>query len=213
MGDDNRIRLDQTPVDFTAADDVDQLHSDYPNPNTQARFDFMRSFLIGLLSHQSSSGEDEPFEKRIGTTWFNKTLGLMLLYDGEEFDSISKYLSVESADDEGTVGMSSLQSIIDDIMSSLAFTGPKVVWSGVFTADEVDSIPIPIEFQEYSATNGMQAFVYIEGLLVDPRKTIIDSQTPNQINLVGVNSEPNQTFTVKLEKITAIKSETVPAEG
>jgi len=209
---DNRIRLDETPIDFTRTDDVDQLHSEYPSPNVQSRYDFMRSYLIGLLSNQSSPGDCEPYEKRIGTTWFNKDIAMLLMYNGEQFDSISKYLSVEIVNGDNTSGNSSLQSVIDDIRSIIAFAGPRAVWSGIFTSDENNFIPIPDEFQEYSTLPDMKAFVYIDGLLIDPRRTIIDSQTPKQINLVGVDSKPNQTFTVKLEKAT-VKSETIPAGG
>lgn len=204
MTGDNRIRLDQTPVDFSVTDDVDQNHSSYPSGNTVPRFDLMRSYLIGLLSNQSS--DNEPLEKRIGTFWFNKDKGNIFIYNGEEWDLLSKYISVES--------FGNLQSAIDNIMSFIAFVGPKVVWSGVFTSDEVNSIPVPEEFQEYTTSVvGMQPFVFVDGLLIDPRKTIINEQTPVQIDLIGVDVKPNQEFTVKLEKVTAVKSETVPAEG
>lgn len=202
---DNRIRLDETPVDFTVSDYVDQLHSKYPSPNTQARYDYMRTYLIGLLSNQSS--DEEPFEKRIGTLWLNKKLMQLLLYDGEKFDAFAKFISVETEENE----VISLQSLIDDIRGLLSFVGPAVVWSGIFTEDEVNEIPIPEEYRIYSEIVGMQAFVWINGLLIDPRSTTIDPQNNTKIDLIGVNPEPRQRFTVKLEKITSIKEETVPA--
>jgi len=210
--DDNRIRLDQTPVDFSVTDVVDQLHSSYPAPNTQARYDLMRSYLIGLLSHQSSPSDFEPLEKRIGTTWFNKTIQMLLLFDGDKFDSIAKFLSVSVSGSEGTDdSVASLQSVLDNINSSMAYVGPKIVWSGVFNTDEVDSIPVPSEFKDYS--KGLTPFVYLQGLLIDPRKTIIKEDTPQQINLIGVDAKPRQTYTVVLEKVTYLKTETVVAEG
>lgn len=207
MTGDNRIRLDQTPVDFSSTDDVDQNHSDYPSPNTAPRFDLMRSYLIGLLSNQSSN--EEPLEKRTGTLWFKKDIEKFLVFIENEWDSLSKYVSMEKSDGE----YDSLQNVIDSIMSSIAFVGPRVVWSGVFTSDEVNSIPVPDEFEEYAVLSGMQPFVFVDGILIDPRKTIINEQTPVQINLIGVDTKPNQEFVVKLEKVTSMKSETVPAEG
>jgi len=203
---DNRIRLDQTPVDFTVTDNVDQLHSSYPSPNNQSRYDQMRSYLIGLLSNQSSDSDSEPFEKRIGTFWFNKTLQMLLLFDGSKFDALSKFISINEGEDN-------LQDSLDNINSMLAYVGPKVVWSGIFNTDEVDSIPIPKEYWDYAKISGMIPFVYIQGLLIDPRKTTINPQTPQQIDLIGVNAKPKQTFTVILEKVTDLKQETVPAEG
>lgn len=213
---DNRIRLDQTPIDFSATDSVDQLHSQYPSPNTQARFDFMRSYLIGLLSNQSSPEDCEPIEKRIGTLWFNKTIQMLLLYSANNsFESLSKFISAESAsvDEDGdpVTEIVTLQSILDDISGSLDFTGPRVVWSGIFSNDEDDVIPIPEEFQGYAELSGMKAFVFIEGLLIDPRKTPINENNFSDIRLIGLNVKPGQTFTVKLEKVTGLKQETVVA--
>ena len=87
------------------------------------------------------------------------------------------------------------------------------------TVSENDSITINEKWRfvhpsrHYSIIPGMVPFVYIQGLLIDPRKTIIDPQTPQQINLIGLDVKPRQTFTVKLEKVTDLKQETVPAEG
>lgn len=66
---DDRINLQPPLINF----DLDvgttgQAHDIFPEPG-QARFDWMRSYLIGLLSHQSSF--NEPIEYRIGTVWFN----------------------------------------------------------------------------------------------------------------------------------------------
>lgn len=213
--DDNRIRLDETPVDFSRTDQVDQLHSSYPDPNTQARFDQMKSFMIGLISNQSSPGECEPFEKRIGTLWFNKTIEMLLLFNGTDFDTISKYISVESSttdeEDVTTTDVVTLQSLLDEVLATLELVGPEVVWSGFFSNDEVNEIPIPTEFQGYAALSGMQAFVHIDGLYKDPRKCIIDENNNTVIRLVGINTKPNQEFTVELRKITEIKLETVIA--
>lgn len=202
---DNRIRLDMTPIDFSVTDDVDQLHSKYPGPNTQARYDFMRSYLIGLLSNQSSNEDEEPVEKRVGTFWFNKTIEMLLLYSKEgSFEALSKFISVETSteDEDGdiTTEVITLQSLLDNIASTLSFAGPKVGWSGVFTNDESQYIPIPAEYQGYAALSGMRAFVHINGLYIDPRKTIINENNFSQIQLIGVDVKAAQEFSVCMEK-------------
>lgn len=66
---DYRIRFDPTTIDF--ADDVGttgQDHDSYPAPGTQARYDWMRMYLIGLLSLQASN--EAPTQYRNGTLWF-----------------------------------------------------------------------------------------------------------------------------------------------
>lgn len=66
---DDRINLQPPLIDFT--NDVGttgQAHDTFPEPG-QARFDWMRSYLIGLLSNQSAFCE--PIEFRIGTIWFD----------------------------------------------------------------------------------------------------------------------------------------------
>lgn len=220
---DNRIRLDQTPVDFDASGSTGELHDEYPKPDTQSRYDFMRSFLIGLLANQASLEEDqsgtdgetggEPFEKRTGTMWFNKTAMLMKIFNGEAFDTIAKYLGVEVTEDEVTQVVS-IQNIIDSIMATLEYVGPRVVWSGFFTTDEINRIPIPEDYQGYAAFTDMRPFVYIEGLLLDPRTTVIRPSNPAYIDIGGsFEAVPQQTYTVILERVTDIKLETIPARG
>lgn len=65
---DDRINLQPPLVDFSVVGTTGQAHDTFPAPG-QARFDWMRSYLIGLLSHQSSFSE--PIEFRLGTTWFD----------------------------------------------------------------------------------------------------------------------------------------------
>lgn len=67
---DNRIRFSGPGIDFeNEVGRTGQDHDDYPQPYTQARYDWMRMFLIGLLSCQSS--KEEPTQYRDGTWWFD----------------------------------------------------------------------------------------------------------------------------------------------
>jgi hypothetical protein len=78
---DNRIKLQPPEIDFE--DDVGvtgQLHDSFPAPG-QARFDWMRSFLSGLLANQASYSE--PVEYRKGTAWLDLDTGILKIRTGE----------------------------------------------------------------------------------------------------------------------------------
>lgn len=209
---DNRIRLDQTPVDFTKSGTTGQDHDEYPADASRARFDLMRTYLIGLLCHQSS--ENEPLEKRTGTTWFDKAVNLLKLYtivDGTYTPThLSNFIGVNVGGDD----VQTLQETVTEILASMANVGPRVTWSGFFTHDEINQIPIPDEFQGYAAVDKMRPFVYLEGLLIDPRLTEIEVASPAYIKITGgLDVVPRQEYTVIMEVVTEIKTESVPAEG
>lgn len=78
---DNRIRTPAPPIDF--ADDVGetgQEHDNYPEPG-QARYDWMRMFLIGLLANQASYSE--PVNYRKGSLWFDLNDEVLKIRTGE----------------------------------------------------------------------------------------------------------------------------------
>lgn len=207
MTGDNRIRLDETPVDFDRTDDTGQNHDTYPASGELTRYDQMRSYLIGLLSNQSS--EDEPLEKREGSLWFDKGDNELKIYNGSDWDNLSKYIKINESGDNYTI-----QNTIDSIMATLAYVGPRIVWSGFFSSDEINRIPIPEDYQGYAMIEGMQAFVYVDGLLLDPRKCIIRDDNPTYIDIVGgIDVKPQQTYTVKMEKVTDLRQNSVVAEG
>jgi hypothetical protein len=80
---DQRIQLPAPKIDFpTDVGVTGQDHDNYPAADTQPRFDWMRSYLIGLLCNQSSF--DEPTQFRNGTLWYDlNELALKIRKDGE----------------------------------------------------------------------------------------------------------------------------------
>ena len=214
MGD-NRIRLDPPIVDFTLTDQTGQLHDSYPMPNTQARYDLMRTFLIGLLSNQSCDEVDEfdnpqePIQKRTGTLWFKKIAKLLTIYDGEKFANLANYISIDNVSD-----INSLQAFIDMVIANLTYVAPRLIWSGLFNADEINHISIPSKFQGYAVIPNMHPIVYINGLLIDPRSTVIQTGSPSYIKLNdGVDPIPGQKYTVILEHVTEIIQEDILGLG
>ena len=211
---DNRIRLDETPVDFTKTDTTGQNHDSYPDAEKKARYDQLRSYLIGLLSHQSS--KSEPLEKRIGTTWYNKNKSLLEVFsESEEFEVAAKHLGAIVGEEE-----LSLQTVVDQIFSTLAYVGPTIIWSGFFDSDASNIIPIPDNYQQYVTYPGIHPFVYVGSLtesgqrLLEPRTTSIRKNDISYVHIGGnFTPVPEQTYTVIMQRVTSLTHETIPARG
>jgi hypothetical protein len=207
---DNRIRLDPPVVDFTVSGPTGQRHDEYPKPKTQARYDLMRTYLIGLLSNQSSNEntDGEPFEKRTGTLWYKKVAGLLELYDGTKFEDLSKHIGVTV--NEETVALSTL---LVSMLENLKYSAPRVIWCGRFETGQTN-LPIPENYQGYAAIEKMHPLVYIDGLMIDPRDTVIQEGAPAYIKMNdNVNPRPGQRYTVILEHVTDITQEDVIGQG
>lgn len=208
---DNRIRLDPPIVDFSKSGTTGELHDNYPKPNTQARFDLMRTYLIGLLSNQSSDEDTdgEPFEKRTGTLWYKKKAALLEIFNGTKFEDLSKHIGITVGDSEV-----SLESMMLNVLASLNYVAPRAIWCGRFDFSPTNNISIPAAYQGYAAIKNMHPLVYINGLLIDPRDTVIQSGSPSYIKINdNFNPEAGQKYTVILEHVTDITQEDVIAQG
>jgi hypothetical protein len=133
---DNRVRFPAPPIDFTDdVGDTGQDHDEYPYPETQARYDWMRMFLIGLLANQASY--DEPVNYRKGSFWLdlNTLMVKIRLGDGVAGTHWSDLAEVVQVS-EGL----SLQDWFDAVVESLAdrmvsVEELRVALSSYFTAD------------------------------------------------------------------------------
>lgn len=101
---DDRINLQPTLIDFdTTVGTTGQAHDEFPKPG-QARYDWMRSYLIGLLSNQSAFCE--PIEFRLGTMWFDLNVSSfkyragttqpIINTEGDNFISIAHGIELET---------------------------------------------------------------------------------------------------------------------
>ena len=112
---DNRIRIPAPPIDFE--DDVGETgqdHDRFPEPG-QARYDWMRMFLIGLLANQASYSE--PVNYRKGSFWVDLNTGILKTRTGEgiagtEWSDIGELIQVSP-------GLT-LQGWFDAVSASLA---------------------------------------------------------------------------------------------
>lgn len=188
----NAIRFPAPSIDFpTDVGVTGQDHDSYPAGNQQPRFDWMRMYLIGLLSCQSSF--TAPTEKRIGTPWFDLNTYEYKHWDGETWARLAEaiVLGVDSAGERITL------ADIYGTITTLIGSKPTGTFSGSSSNDGITSIPIPESMRSLGGV-GSKPFVYVNGLLLDPRLcSYSSSNLPISVNLSGgaaVNS--GDAFTV-----------------
>lgn len=206
---DNRVRLTAPKIDFaTDVGETGQDHDNYPPPQGQARFDHLRMYLIGLLAQQSSY--DPPTQYRDGTTWFDLNDGTIKIRMGDAWHPLSDGISVAQ---NGGISTQSLTELAAYVQQTLPNITPDIVYNGLSTNNNVSVLPIP-ESLRSSIGPQSRPFVYINGILLDPRNTSLQPvSSPAQINLTGVILNVGDTFTVSIRYVpnTTFYLPTVPA--
>jgi hypothetical protein len=92
---DNRIRLSSAKIDFDSEfGNLGQDIDGYPPEGGQARFDHMRSVLLGLLAQQSSV--NEPSQRRNGTPWFDLNTGSLKIWSDGEWRDYAEVIKIGS---------------------------------------------------------------------------------------------------------------------
>lgn len=194
---DNRIRFPSTRINFT--DDVGntgQDHDDYPAAGGQARFDWMRMFLVGLLSCQSSY--DEPSQYREGTLWFDLNTHTLKIRSSDAWVSAAAAIGLTPpATDGSVVSLADWYTAVQDLLVGLA---PEIVFSGQCNANSITTIEVPAPLQTNLATDS-RVFMYINGLLVRPTAVSIIGSPPTTIRLSGLSLSDGDTFTVIIRRI------------
>lgn len=192
---DNRLRFSSTLIDFT--NDVgiaSQDHDNYPPPQGQARYDHMRMVVIALLSQQASF--DEPTEYRNGTPWFDLNTNTLKIRSGNEWVNYADVIPLGEADTEGNY--LTLSQWFDTTNAALSSLSQEIVFNGVSTADGVTDITIPESLQVY-IFGDTRCYLYINGLLIDPRNcAILGTST---IRLSNVSLSTNDEFTAILRRV------------
>lgn len=153
--DDNRIKFPALEIDFSDVGTTGQDHDTYPLENTQPRYDWMRMYLIGLLSNQAS--ESEPSQYRNGSLWFDLNTNIIKIRSEDEWKELSDTISI----DDVTLSEFYSQFLALGLAADVTFSGTL--------STTTDQIPIPLNVQEAIAgKEGFQAMVHLNGLLQDP---------------------------------------------
>jgi hypothetical protein len=166
---DNRIRLTTKLVDF---DDVvgvtGQEHDSFPSPGQNPRYDTMRSFLIGLLSNQSS--KEAPVQKRTGALQYDRNTRTMLIWDGSNWANLSEYIK--------TFG-NILTDLFEFINQKLESANATMTFSGIAITSSI-SIPVPEAVRTALAdvSGEIGIFVYVNGKIIDPSKVRFSNGCP-----------------------------------
>lgn len=193
---DNRLRLPATRIDFDADVGVTgQAHDSWPGPGEQARYDYMRMWLIALLSNQSST--EEPTQYREGTIWFDLETRILKIYSDNTWVPISDVIKMTT-----TIGSenltSSLSELYDSIGSLIGSNSLEATWSGNCYASSATIIIVPAEIQALIDITKTTPFVYINGILIDPRDAeFYTSATVKLKNDVTLNDGDRYTVVVK----------------
>lgn len=188
---DNRIRLSSALIDFTNDVGVTgQDHDNYPAPNSQARYDHFRMFLIGLLANQSS--ENEPTQYREGTLWFDLNDNTLKINVNGDWLGLANTLNL---------GGQTLQQWFESANSIITSATPEIVYNVNVTANGVTQLDIPASLVDKVAPDS-RCFIYQNGLLLDPRNTtIVGAPPPPRISIANTTLSANDKLTVVIKRI------------
>lgn len=187
---DNRLRFSSTKIDFT--NDVGttgQPHDSYPGPNLEPRYDWLRMWFISLLANQSSY--DEPSNYRDGTIWFDLNGPTIKIYTENKWKEITEAINVSENQ--------TLAEWISNVSDLLQSATPEMTFSGKSTLDGTSIIPIPESILQYVDISESKPFIYINGILVDPRNCSYNTSSTIQVNNETIDK--NDRFTVVIKNI------------
>lgn len=194
----NTIRFPAPLIDFEAAvGETGQDHDTYPAPGGQARYDWMRLFLIGLLAQQSSY--EEPSQYRQGTPWFDLNTFSLKIRSGDAWVSYAEAIALTEPDTNGQIV--TLKSWYDSVQSLLVGLGTPVFFTGRCTADNTTTITIPAALQSAIGAES-RVFLYINGTLVSPLACgLVGSPSPTTIRLSGLSLSSGDTFIADIRQV------------
>jgi hypothetical protein len=192
---DNRLRFPSTLINFTTDVGIaSQDHDNYPPPQGVARYDHMRMVVIALLAQQASF--DEPSEYRNGTPWFDLNTNTLKIHTSSGWVNYSEVIALGEPDTDGNY--TTLAEWFDTTNSALSVLAQEVVFNGRSTSSNVVDIAIPGQLQAFIYLD-TRCYLYINGLLVDPRNcSILCTST---IRLSNVSLSTNDEFTVILRRV------------
>jgi hypothetical protein len=189
---DYRIRFDAPRIDFD--NNVGNLSQDidnYPQPNSQARYDHMRMVILGLLANQAS--ENEPSQYREGSLWFDLKTEELKIRKGENWVDISESISLGED--------LSLKSWYESTSESLKSIKSEIIYHGTVISLGITSIPIPQTVRKFIDNNSVP-LVYLNGILLETQSVAINSIiNPTAINISSQNVPQNSKFTVIIKNL------------
>ena len=196
---DNRIALPPTLIDFALVGTTGQEHDDFPAPAQQPRYDWMRLYLIGLLSNQSAT--ERPTQFRTGTIFYNKSTGAFEYNDGTDWQDIADGIILDGSDTDNIV---TLASFFAEATEQLASIRPRVTWSGNVLENNITKIAIPDSAKDVidGLCDDVHPLVYRNGALISPNSTRFAAACPSSVELIGGETlDRGDTYIVIVERV------------
>lgn len=188
---DYRIKLPATRIDFpNTVGETGQDHDLYPAPGAQARYDHLRSYLIGLLTHQAS--HNQPTQYREGTLWFDLNDTTLKVRKNDLWVALSSAIALEPD--------LTLLEWYETAKTTLTGLTPEVVFSGKCVANNISNITIPNQLSQ-SLYSDSRVFLHINGSLVDPNNCALIGTPPTTVKLSTVVLSAGDVFTISIRRI------------
>jgi hypothetical protein len=198
---DNRLRFPAPLIDF--ASDVGlsgQDHERFPYPDAQPRWDWLLLWYISLLANQSSY--DEPTQYRDGTLWFDLNDLTLKIWRSSLENITGSWMSLASVIELETITTIpvTLSAWYTSTNSKLSGAAPVTTFGGYVASTSATEIPVPVTLQGEIDLIKTRPFVYINGLLIDPRNC--EYYTATTIKLLNSTTlVKDDTFTVVIMNI------------
>ncbi len=193
------IALPPTRINF--ATDVGltgTVIDNYPAPGQQARYDWFRSVVIGLLAQQASFSP--PTIKAVGAAWFDLNTFTLKIWNETAWVPYAQVIALTDPDSNGHVitlanWYQSTQSILNNLAAEVSF-------SGHCTANGITSISIPVSLQS-NLFSDSRVFLYINGSLIDPHNCNLIGSPLSTIKLSSIALSSGDTFIVVIKRMSA----------
>lgn len=193
---DNRMRFPAATIDFSDIVGLTgQAHDTYPSAGQQPRYDWMRMVVIALLANQSSF--QEPTQYRDGSWWFDLNTLTMKIMINNQWVPVANALQVDTDQYGNPITLAGVYATIKTMLGN----SPSISFGGKCFNQNVQLIPIPAQFLAALSTNS-RPFLWIDGLLIDPRLVQLSGGPVSTIALTGSAAlQPGNTFTVLIVNI------------
>ena len=202
---DYRIRFPSAKIDFD--EDVHggspdgQDVNDFPEPG-QARYDWMRMVVIGLLANQSS--EEEPLNFKIGSLWFNLNDEFFKYFDGNDWAELANAIRI------GETNLKEWSELVDETVGKVT---EAASFTGVADVNNITEIDIPDSALAAASYDNNHPILYKNDLLIDPRLTAFNLDK-NKVLLLdneagSVDLRRNDRYTIIIQRLDTVVPETV----
>lgn len=207
MTPDYRIRFPSSLIDFNSevyggSSDGQDINN-FPEPG-QARYDWMRMVIIGLLANQSSV--EEPINYKIGSLWMNLNDKFFKYFDGTTFADLAKAIKIDNTT------LDDWSKIIDN---SIGKVTEEATFSGVIDKTNITEISIPTSALIVASYHNNHPVLYLNGLMIDPRLTTFNIDR-NKILLLNnefgkIEVRKNDKYTVVIQRLDIVVPDTIVA--